>query len=72
MLGYIVGEGKIRPDPEHLQPLLQLLATNDMMSLRRVLGCFCTTAHGSGTILRSYYRLPQCPPSRYPENPSCV
>ncbi len=25
ILGYIVGEGEVRPDPERLQPLLQLL-----------------------------------------------
>ena len=40
ILGSIVGEGEVRPDPERLQPLLQLSAPNDMKSLRRVLGFF--------------------------------
>ena len=40
ILGYIVGEGEVRPDPERLQPLLQLPAPTDMKSLRRVLGFF--------------------------------
>ena len=40
ILGYIVEEGKVRPDPERLHPLLQLPTPNDMKSLRRILGFF--------------------------------
>ena len=40
ILGYIVEEGKVRPDPERLCPLLQLPTPNNMKSLRRVLGFF--------------------------------
>ena len=40
ILGYIVGEGEVRPDPERLQPLLQLPIPKDMKSLRRLLGFF--------------------------------
>ena len=40
ILGYIVGEGKVRPDPERLQPLLQIPIPEDTKSLRRVLGFF--------------------------------
>ena len=40
ILGYIVEEGKVKPDPERLQPLLKLSAPKDMKGLRRVLGFF--------------------------------
>ena len=40
ILGYIVEERKVRPDPERLHPLLQLPTPHDMKSLRRVLGFF--------------------------------
>ena len=40
ILGYIIEDGEIRPDPERLRPLLQLPAPNDAKSLRRVLGFF--------------------------------
>ena len=40
ILGYIIEEGKIRPDPERLRPLLQHPVPNDAKSLRRVLGFF--------------------------------
>jgi len=40
ILGYLVENGKIRPDPERLRPLLELPVPHDMKSLRRVLGLF--------------------------------
>ncbi len=40
ILGYIIENGQIRPDPDHLRPLLELQAPNDMKSLRRILGFF--------------------------------
>ena len=40
ILGYIVEDGKIRPDPERLRPLQQLPIPHDMKSLRRTLGFF--------------------------------
>ena len=40
LLGYVVSEGEIRPDPERLQPLKNLPPTNDMASQKRILGMF--------------------------------
>jgi len=40
ILGYLVEDGKIRPDPERLRPLRELPVPHDMKSLRRVLGLF--------------------------------
>ena len=40
ILGYIVENGQVRPDPDHLCSLLQIPTPNDMKSLRRVLGFF--------------------------------
>ena len=40
ILGYLVENGEIRPDPEHLRPLRELPVPNDMKSLRRTLGLF--------------------------------
>ena len=40
ILGYLVENGEIRPDPERLRPLRELPVPNDMKSLRRTLGLF--------------------------------
>ena len=40
ILGYVVEEGLIRPDPERLKPLRDLPLPKDMKSLRRTLGLF--------------------------------
>ena len=40
ILGYLVEDGKMRPDPERLRPLRELPVPHDMKSLRRVLGLF--------------------------------
>ena len=40
ILGYIVENGEMRPDPQRLQPLKELPVPQDMKSLRRVLGFF--------------------------------
>ena len=40
ILGYVVEDGNMRPDPERLRPLRQLAMPHDMKSLRRVLGFF--------------------------------
>ena len=40
ILGYCVGNGTLRPDPEKLQPLKQLPPPRSMQSLKRVLGLF--------------------------------
>lgn len=49
LLGYSVKEGNIRPDPERLEPLLQLPLPKDTASLRRTLGML---AHYSRWIPR--------------------
>lgn len=40
LLGYHICKGEIKPDPERLQPLLELPLPHDMKSLRRVVGLF--------------------------------
>ena len=40
ILGYRVGNGTIRPDPERFQPLLDLPPPNNTISLKRMLGLF--------------------------------
>ena len=40
ILGYLVGNGTIQPDPERLQPLQELPPPTCLKSLRRVLGMF--------------------------------
>lgn len=40
LLGYVISEKGIRPDPDRLQPLFQLPLPNDMRSLRRAQGMF--------------------------------
>ena len=40
ILGYLVEDGKMRPDPERLRPLRELPVPRDIKSLRRVLGLF--------------------------------
>ena len=40
ILGYSVGNGIIKPDPERLKPLLELPAPHNAKSLKRALGMF--------------------------------
>ena len=40
ILGYLVGNGVIKPDPERLRPLKELPPPVDSKSLKRVLGLF--------------------------------
>ena len=40
ILGYVIEEGTIRPDPERLRPLLELSIPHDSKSLNRCLGFF--------------------------------
>ena len=40
ILGYVVENGEVRPDPIRLKPLLELRAPRDMKELKRVLGFF--------------------------------
>lgn len=40
ILGYIVEDGEIRPDPERLKPLQELPVPHDVKSLRRAMGLF--------------------------------
>ena len=44
ILGYVIGDGLIRPDPERL-PLRDLPLPTDMKSLRRALGIFANYSH---------------------------
>ena len=39
-LGYLISEGVIKPDPDRMQPLLDLPVPHDPPSLKRVLGLF--------------------------------
>ena len=45
ILGYVVEDGLIRPDPERLRPLRDLPLPMDMKSLRRALGLFAYYSH---------------------------
>jgi transposase InsO family protein/uncharacterized protein YqgQ len=40
ILGYVIGKGKIRPDPDRLKPLNQLPIPQDKKSLERCIGLF--------------------------------
>ena len=40
ILGYVVGKMHIKPDPEHMQPLLNFLPPSNYKALRCVLGMF--------------------------------
>ena len=40
ILGYVVEDGQLRPDPERLRPLRELAMPHDMKSLRRIIGLF--------------------------------
>ena len=40
ILGYVVEDGQLRPDPERLRPLRELAMPHDMKSLRRIIGFF--------------------------------
>ena len=45
ILGYVVEEGVIRPDPERLKPLRDLPVPGNLKSLRRALGLFAYYSH---------------------------
>ncbi|KAI0986720.1 hypothetical protein GJ496_001001 [Pomphorhynchus laevis] len=40
LLGYLVTQGNLKPDPERLYVLLKIPASNDMRSLKRIIGIF--------------------------------
>ena len=40
VLGYLIGNGVVRPDPERLRPLQELPPPTNVRSQRRVLGLF--------------------------------
>ena len=40
VLGYLIGSGMVRPDPERLRPLQELPPPTNVRSQRRVLGLF--------------------------------
>ena len=40
VLGYIVSKGSVRPDPERMKPLVNLLLLEDQVSLKRALELF--------------------------------
>ena len=40
ILGYVVEDGQLRPDPGRLRPLRELAMPHDMKSLRRIIGFF--------------------------------
>ena len=40
ILGYVVEDGQLRPDPGRLRPLRELPMPHDMKSLRRIIGFF--------------------------------
>ena len=41
ILGYVIEEGEIRPDPERMRPLRELQIPQDSKTLKRCLGLFC-------------------------------
>ena len=43
ILGYVVGNKCIKPDPERMKPLLNLPPPDNFKALRRVLGMFCVS-----------------------------
>ena len=45
LLGYVIGHGTLRPDPERLRPLQELPPPHDAASLQRVLGMFAHYSH---------------------------
>ena len=45
LLGYVIGGGTLRPDPERLRPLQELPPPHDSASLQRVLGMFAHYSH---------------------------
>ena len=45
LLGYVIGGGTLRPDPERLRPLQELPPPHDTASLQRVLGMFAHYSH---------------------------
>ena len=51
ILGYRVGNGTIRSDPERLQPLLDLPPPTTQYPSRKCWGFLLTTRNGSPTIL---------------------
>ena len=45
LLGYVIGQGTLRPDPERLRPLQELPPPHDTASMQRVLGMFAHYSH---------------------------
>ena len=40
ILGYLVEEGKLKPDPSHLQPMKEMPAPHDTKSMNCIIGLF--------------------------------
>ena len=59
ILGYLVGNGKIKPDPERLRPLRELPPPTNSKSLKRVLGLFAYYAKWIYQFSDKIYRLKQ-------------
>ena len=53
VLGYLVRDGNIRPDPERLRPLKELPLPTNVQSLRRTLGLFAYYAGYQNFHLKS-------------------
>ena len=59
ILGYLVGNGEIKPDPERLRPLRELPPPTNSKSLKRVLGLFAYYAKWIYQFSDKIYRLKQ-------------
>ena len=68
ILGYIVEEGKFRPDPERLRPCSSQLRTTQKV-FAVFSDFFPTTHHGFNATLRRYDLSQRHPLSLYPERP---
>ena len=59
ILGYLVGNGEIKPDPERLRPLRELPPPTSSKSLKRVLGLFAYYAKWIHQLSDKIHRLKQ-------------
>jgi len=57
ILGYLVENGQMQPDPERIRPLRDLPVPHDMKSLRRTLDFLHTILSGYTTFPAKYSRL---------------
>ena len=59
LLGYIVRNGAMRPDPERLKPLMELLIPGNIAALRWALGMFAHYSHWVASFYEKIYLLTQ-------------